>query len=366
MELVPYYVLTIDEDSIASLKALFKNDPEVEHRPSIPQVADSEIAAKQVQDWKRESIGPGELQFNFPHNPVQNQCITVNTFENRPIIQPDPSAVNDLPPQIDLSERRYHNEDYMYLGHYRQKPYDRQDDLFATDPSIAALRRTPAIIWIRRAIQVDLFLLKPIRLQIFTSQYKFLRFQEALLISWPEINNAVCKRKLIFITYFEIFKGYYLFRDRVTSRKEKYSLLKHLYQNMSLSEAFASFYELVPENVVDAIIRTMCETIPLDPNDQMSTQPSQSAALSTLPQQKLFMTPGSFVRTDSGCRRCTLRVLVKMRKPKQTTAGDAHDADEIDDQYLVKIVKVKNLRGGVNLSQKQIRQNVKIFCKHLC
>ena len=142
MELVPYYVLTIDEDSIASLKALIKNDPEVEHRPSIPQVADSEIAAKQVQGWKRESIGTGELQFNFPHNHVQNQCITVSTFENRPIIQPDPSAVNDLPPQIDLSERRYHNKDYMHLGHYRQKPYDRQDDLSATDPSIAALRRT--------------------------------------------------------------------------------------------------------------------------------------------------------------------------------------------------------------------------------
>jgi DNA-directed RNA polymerase subunit RPC12/RpoP len=111
---------------------------------------------------------------------------------------------------------------------------------------------------------------------------------------------------------------------------------------MSLGEAFATFYELVPENVADAIIRTMCETIPLDPNDQMSTQPSQSAALSTLPQQKRVMTPGSFVmRTDNGCRRCTLRVLVKMRKQKQTTAGDAHDADEIDDQYLVEIVKVK-------------------------
>jgi hypothetical protein len=243
MELAPYYVLTIHEDSIASLKALIKNDPEVEHRPSIPQVADSKIAAKQVQGWKRESIGTGELQFNFPHNHVQNQCISVNTlFENRPNIQLDPSAVNDLPPQIDLSERRL-NKDYMYIGHYRQKPYDRQDDLSATDPSIAALRRTDALILMRRVIQVDLFVLKPLRLQIFTSQDKFLRFQEALLILWPEINNAVCKRKLIFITYFEIFKGCYLFHGRVTSRKANNSLVKHLYQNMSLSEAFATFYE---------------------------------------------------------------------------------------------------------------------------
>jgi hypothetical protein len=236
MELVPYYVLTIDEDSIASLKALFKNDPKVEHRLSIPQVADSEIAAKQVPGWKRESIGPGELQFNFPHNHVQNQLITVNTlFENRPIIQLDPGAVNDLPPQIDLSERRL-NKDYMYIGHYRQKPYDRQDDLSATDPSIAALRRSHGVIWMRRLLQFDLFLAKPLRLQSFTSQDKFLRFQEALLISWPEINNAVCKRKLIFITYFEIFKGCYLFHGKVTSsRKEKNSLLKHLYQNICLS-----------------------------------------------------------------------------------------------------------------------------------